>query len=236
MMRTVALAAALASGAAALDWTGDVDMTKTTKEFMGLGGLSGGGGTTRLLYDYKEPQRGQVLDALFSPKAGGNVQILKVEIGGDGQSTEATEASHMHTRTDLNYERGYEWWLMKEAKARNPDVKLYGLSWAVPGWIGDGCKASNCSMDEQYYWGEDNIDYHLKWLDGAKSAHNLTIDYLGCEQFCSLFLPLFLVFARCFVLTFCSRFCSGSGTSGRRTRTGSCGSGRRWTKAGTRTR
>ena len=31
---------------------------------------------------------------------------------------------------------------------------------------------------ELYYWGDDNIDYHLKWLDGAKSAHNLTIDYL----------------------------------------------------------
>ena len=27
-------------------------------------------------------------------------------IGGDGQSTEATEASHMHSRDDENYERG----------------------------------------------------------------------------------------------------------------------------------
>ncbi len=27
---------------------------------------------------------------------------------------------------------------MKEAKARNPDVKLFGLSWGVPGWIGNG--------------------------------------------------------------------------------------------------
>ena len=38
---------------------------------------------------------------------------------------------------------------MEEAKARNPDIKLYGLSWAVPGWIGDGCKAENCSMSDQ---------------------------------------------------------------------------------------
>lgn len=83
----------------------------------------------------------------------------------------------MHRRDDLNYERGYEWWLMAEAKKRNPDVKLYGLSWAVPGWIGDGCKS--CSMPEQYYHGDDNIEYHLKWIEGAKSAHNLTIDYLG---------------------------------------------------------
>ncbi len=28
----------------------------------------------------------------------------------------------MHTREDLNCTRGYEWWLMKEAKKRNPDV------------------------------------------------------------------------------------------------------------------
>ena len=66
--------------------------------------------------------------------------------------------------------------LMAEAKKRNPAVKMYGLSWAVPGWIGDGCKS--CSMPEQFYHGDDNIEYHLKWIEGAKSAHNLTID---CE-------------------------------------------------------
>lgn len=32
--------------------------------------------------------------------------MLKVEIGGDCQTTEGTESSHMHTREDLNYERG----------------------------------------------------------------------------------------------------------------------------------
>lgn len=63
----------------------------------------------------------------------------------------------------------YEWWLMKEAKARNPDIKLYGLSWAVPGWIGNG----------SYYKGDDNIEYHLKWIEGAQRLHNLSIDYIG---------------------------------------------------------
>lgn len=42
--------------------------------------------------------------------------MLKVEMGGDVQSTEGTEASHMHNFWDENYFRGYEWWLMKEAK------------------------------------------------------------------------------------------------------------------------
>jgi hypothetical protein len=30
----------------------------------------------------------------------------------------------MHSPDDLNYKRGYEWWLMSEAKKRNPDIKL----------------------------------------------------------------------------------------------------------------
>ena len=30
--------------------------------------------------------------------------------------TEGTESSHMHEEWDENYNRGYEWWMMKEAK------------------------------------------------------------------------------------------------------------------------
>ena len=31
-----------------------------------------------------------------------------------------------------------QWWLMTEAKRRNPGIRLYGLSWGVPAWIGNG--------------------------------------------------------------------------------------------------
>ena len=30
--------------------------------------------------------------------------------------SEGTESSHMHEEWDENYSRGYEWWIMKEAK------------------------------------------------------------------------------------------------------------------------
>lgn len=44
---------------------------------------------------------------------------------------DGTEPSHMHYENDENYFRGYEWWLMKEAKKRNPNIKLIGkLLWA----------------------------------------------------------------------------------------------------------
>eukprot|EP01047_Picozoa_sp_COSAG01_P051316 COSAG01_NODE_5282_length_4358_cov_16.208734_4_plen_213_part_00 len=38
--------------------------------FDGVGGASGGGGGTRLLVDYPEPQRSDILDMLFKPKHG----------------------------------------------------------------------------------------------------------------------------------------------------------------------
>uniref|UniRef100_A0A6Q2YLF7 Galactocerebrosidase n=1 Tax=Esox lucius TaxID=8010 RepID=A0A6Q2YLF7_ESOLU len=55
--------------------------------FDGIGGLSGGGATSRLLVDYAEPYRSQILDYLFKPQFGASLHILKVEIGGDAQTT-----------------------------------------------------------------------------------------------------------------------------------------------------
>ena len=52
MVMRLAASLLLAAGtASALDWDGEIDLTKTTKEFMGLGGLSGGGGTTCVALD-----------------------------------------------------------------------------------------------------------------------------------------------------------------------------------------
>lgn len=67
----------------------------------------------------------------------------EVEIGGDAQSTDGTEPSHQHAANeDPNFERGYEWWLMTEAKKRNPSIKLYALPWAWPGWLRGGMQGT----------------------------------------------------------------------------------------------
>ena len=55
-----------------------VDANNLGPAFDGLGGLSGGGATSRLLVDYPEPQRSQILDYLFKPNFGASLQILKV--------------------------------------------------------------------------------------------------------------------------------------------------------------
>ncbi|XP_051905572.1 galactocerebrosidase-like [Hippocampus zosterae] len=140
--------------------------------FDGIGGLSGGGATTRLLINYAEPYRSQILDYLFRPNFGASLHILKVEIGGDAQSTDGTEPSHMHYEDDENYYRGYEWWLMKEAKKRNPNITLIGLPWAFPGWVGRG-------KQWPYDFPDVTVEYVVKWILGAKQVHDLNIDYVG---------------------------------------------------------
>ncbi|XP_067848060.1 galactocerebrosidase-like isoform X2 [Heptranchias perlo] len=141
-------------------------------EFDGIGGLSGGGATSRLLVNYPEPYRSQILDYLFKPNFGASLHILKVEIGGDAQTTDGTEPSHMRYEDDENYFRGYEWWMMKEAKKRNPNIKLIGLPWAFPGWIGHGANWPYDYPDITSY-------YVASWIRGAKLYHNLDIDYVG---------------------------------------------------------
>ena len=137
------------------------------RTFDGVGAISGGGGNSRLLIDYPEPERSQILDYLFKPGYGASLQILKIEIGGDTNSTSGAEPSIEHTRGAINCNVGYEFWLAEQAKARNPAIKLYGLAWGAPGWIGGG-----------NFWSTDTINYLVSWLGCAKQD-NLTLDYLG---------------------------------------------------------
>uniref|UniRef100_A0A0B7B8E2 Glycosyl hydrolase family 59 catalytic domain-containing protein n=1 Tax=Arion vulgaris TaxID=1028688 RepID=A0A0B7B8E2_9EUPU len=151
------------------------------RRFDGIGGLSGGSATSKLLIAYPDKERNEILDYLFKPKFSAALQILKVEIGGDAQASDATEASHMHVEWEENYERGYEWWLMEEAKKRNPNIKLYGLSWNFPGWLGNGTQ--NPYIDRQKL-----ANYIYKWIWGALVYHSLVIDYIGIwnERYCDL--------------------------------------------------
>ncbi|MFC9329223.1 ricin-type beta-trefoil lectin domain protein [Kitasatospora sp. NPDC057015] len=144
-----------------------VSGTQPGRAFDGIGAVSGGGGNSRLLIDYPEPQRSQILDYLFKPGYGAALQVLKVEVGGDTNSTDGAEASHEHTAGVVDCNQGYEWWLMAQAKARNPNIKIYGLSWGAPGWIGGG-----------NFWSQDMINYLMSWI-GCASGHGLTVDYLG---------------------------------------------------------
>jgi hypothetical protein len=137
------------------------------RTYEGIGAASAGA-SSRLLYDYKEPYRSQVLDYLFKPGYGAALQHLKVEIGADVNSTDGSEPSSMRTRDDHDYTRGYEWWLMEEARKRNPQIILDTLPWGAPGWVGNG----------QFY-SPDMAKYVADFLEGAEKYHHLDIAYTG---------------------------------------------------------
>jgi galactosylceramidase len=61
-----------------------------------------------------------------------------------------------------------EFWLMAEAKKRNPQVRTYVLSWGVPGWVGNGT-----------YFSPANIEYQTAFVKGARDVYNISVDYLG---------------------------------------------------------
>lgn len=150
-------------------------------QWEGIGAISGGGATTKLLMDYDPAVASDILDYLFLPNFGLSLQILKVEIGGDTDTTEGAESSHMHSAQDPgNYQRGYEWWLMKEAKRRNPAIKLYGLSWGFPGWLNSNATAHAAADPNGAFAHPGRVaNYTVQWLLGAKREHGLDIDYIG---------------------------------------------------------
>ena len=155
-----------ADGSPAVDIA--VDGSSGGRVFDGIGAVSGGGATTRLLLDYPKQERDEVLDYLFKPGYGASLQQLKVEIGGDTNSTDGSESCHMHARGQVDCNAGYEWWLMEEAVKHNPDINLGALAWGAPGWL-DG------------YYSQDTIDYFIQWLNCA-ARHGLHIDNMGVRN------------------------------------------------------
>jgi len=150
-----------------------LDPTRAAREFEGIGAVSAGA-SSRLLIDYPEPARSRIIDLLFLPKYGAGFQHLKVEVGGGVNSTDGTEPTHARSRDELDnprreyFERGYEWWLMKEAKKRNPKIILDCLPWGAPGWIGNGD-----------YFSQDMADYLVGFIKGMKRFHDIEIDFVG---------------------------------------------------------
>src|SRR3974390_725090 len=94
--RVIATGILLVASAAAQQTQVVIDGRRKGRGFDGLGALSAGA-SSRLLIDYPEPQRSQILDYLFKPAYGAALQHLKVEVGGEVNSTARTKPTHMRT-------------------------------------------------------------------------------------------------------------------------------------------
>jgi hypothetical protein len=159
-----------------------IDLGSVGLRFDGIGGITSNG-ECRLIYDYPEPQRTELLDYLFLPQFGLSTQILKVEIGSDAQSTVGTEPSYQHSEGEISYERGIQFWFMSEAKKRNPKIIIAALEWSAPSWVGNashpeyGCPSGSAPCA---FFTDKNIDYILGWMHGAVNVWNISkIDYVG---------------------------------------------------------
>jgi Glycosyl hydrolase family 59 len=142
-----------------------IDGNSRGRIFDGIGAVSAGA-SSRLLIDYPEPQRDQILDYLFKPNYGAALQHLKVEIGADVNSTDGSEPSYARTPTDRDFTRGYEWWLMDEARKRNPNIVLDSLPWGAPGWV-------------DKFYSKKMAEYVAGFIGGAKQTYGLDIAYTG---------------------------------------------------------
>jgi galactosylceramidase len=144
--------------------------------FDGVGAISGGGATSRFIPEYDAATRATILDFLFKPSFGMALQWLKCEIGGGALSTEGSEPSHWRDPGEPPvWNRGYEWLMMTEAKARNPGIGLYGLAWTWPGWVGDAAVRDPWANGT----GAAAASYIATWVQGARDVYNLTIDVAG---------------------------------------------------------
>lgn len=149
-----------------------LDGTGTGRIFDGLGAASAGA-SSRLLIDYPEPERSQILDYLFKPGYGASLQHLKVEIGADINSTDGSEPSHMRSASDHNAARGYEWWLMAEAHKRNPNLVLEILPWGAPAWV------SPAVAGKPTLYSPRMAAYVVDFIQTAKREYGLDIAYAG---------------------------------------------------------
>jgi hypothetical protein len=142
-----------------------VDGKRPGALFSGVGAISGGGSVARLLIDYPPAQQDQILSYLFGP-GGADLQVLKLEIGGDAAQSDGSEPSVERSAGQIDCDSGYDWWLAQQAVTRDPHITLMGLQWSAPGWIG------------KTIWAANDIKYVIDWLNCAKS-HSLKIGYIG---------------------------------------------------------
>lgn len=148
----------------------ELDARSPGRVFEGIGAVSAGA-STRLLIDYPEPQRSQILDYLFKPRFGAGFQHLKVEIGSGENSTCGSEPSHVISLAELvdPKPRGYEFWLMAEARKRNPEIILDCLPWGFPHWV-------------QERFSPRSADWFVTFLEVARKHYGLQIDWISAAQ------------------------------------------------------
>ncbi|WP_163537018.1 FIVAR domain-containing protein [Gracilibacillus sp. YIM 98692] len=144
--------------------------------FKGFGTVSGNN-TSRLLLDYKEehPEKyWEIMNKLFNPNTGAGLTHVKVELGGDINSSSGTEPATMRYADEpANVLRGAGFQFAADAKSINPDITTEILRWGEPRWTWNG--VANGDYENRYQW-------YKKTIDAVYKEYGFKLDYVGISQ------------------------------------------------------
>jgi galactosylceramidase len=138
----------------------------------------------RQLMHYPKAIQEDILDLCFKPNFGMGLTHLKVEVGGDNNSTSAIEPSFAHTREEManpNFRRGGNYWLMRKARDLNPSIELGALAWTQPYWVGEEIKRKDVSDNGSFYT-QESAEYFTKFFEGARKEWGLEMQFFSPEQ------------------------------------------------------
>lgn len=142
-----------------------------TNTYNGWGAVSCNN-TSRLLLDYKEEHPEaywRLMNLLFNPVTGAGLTSIKVEMGGDVNTSSGTEPATKRSADEpANVLRGAGWHFAADAKRINPDIKIEILRWGEPSWTGT-------DFERRYQWYKETID-------AVYDTFGIKIDYVSPGQ------------------------------------------------------
>nr|WP_263323639.1 S-layer protein [Neobacillus sp. Marseille-Q6967] len=144
--------------------------------FKGFGTVTANN-TSRLMLDYKEEhpkEYWEIMNKLFNKDTGAGLTHVKVELGGDVNSSSGTEPATMRYADEpANVLRGAGFQFAADAKSINPDITVEILRWGEPRFTWTG--ASNNDYENRYQWYKQTIDAVYK-------EYGFKLDYVGISQ------------------------------------------------------
>jgi len=178
MKQHYSFAAVLAAALAARALAGSVASLSdayASQRFAGVGGISGGGATSRALFDYPDATRAALLDLLFAPQLGAALTHAKVEIPADADTTCGSEVAHRHDADDGgSCTRGYEGWFVHEAVSRGATTTS-SLQWAAPRFVGE----PDVDFGKSLFTITNIDEYVVPWLRCMRDAWNVSLSLQG---------------------------------------------------------
>lgn len=136
----------------------DIDVDNkgnVVNKFQGFGAVTCNN-TSNLLIDYKEEnpkEYWEMMNMLFNTETGAGLSHVKVELGGDVNSSSGTEPATMrYEDEEANVRRGAGWVFAADALSINPNITVEALRWGEPNWTWKG------GYEARYKWYKETID------------------------------------------------------------------------------